>query len=165
MLSVVLGIAMNSLLPNRLPGPDLLAALAIVLGYWFVYGSFLHLVCWALRGSGHYLETLSVSIQVLATLYVVTSFFSLLAVAVISIPNVGALIGRLPFIGEPVVDEPPLIFFLLGTLALSIYMPLSLRAVHKFGWLRTAVIFLIPYLLVWLSILFYWSTGVMRSLW
>ena len=41
-LSAVLGITMNSLLPNRVPAPQLFAAAAIVLGYWFLYGSLLH---------------------------------------------------------------------------------------------------------------------------
>lgn len=164
--SVILGTTISSLLPNRVPGPQILVTVAVVLSSWFSHASCLHFLCRALRGSGHYVETLSVSVQVFATIYVVASFLSLLASTAISIPTVSDLTERIPFIGELLVGEPALLFFLIVALLHSIYVPLSLRQVHKFGWLRVSVIFLVSSLLVlvslwWISVPVYHRTGVM----
>lgn len=160
-LSILLGMAMNSLLPNRISAPELFTAAAIILVYWFLYGSVLYMVCWMLRGCGSYLDTLSISIQVLATIYVVTSFVSLVMAAVVSVHSIAAVLQRAPIVGEGIVNEPSLVFFLIGTSLLSIYVPLSLKNIHRFGWLRTAVVILVPLIMVGLSLSIYYQTGVM----
>jgi hypothetical protein len=100
---------------------------------------------------------------VFATLYVVASFLSLLVAIAVSVPFVARVVGELPLVGQLLVYEPALFFFLINTVMLSIYVPLSLRPVHKFGWFRTAVIFSIPYLMVWASVVMYHKTGIMMA--
>lgn len=167
--SVILGTTINSLLPNRVPGPQLFVTVSLVLISWFSHASCLHLICRALRGSGHYIETLSVSLQLFATIYVVSSFLSLVAATVISTPTFYVVTERIPFIGGLLVGEPALLFFLIGALLHSIYIPLSLQPVHKFGWLRVSIIFLISSLLIlillwYISVPVYHSTGVMMPM-
>lgn len=50
LLSIALGITMNSLLPNRLAGPELLSSLIILLCLWVVYGSLLHIALSSAKG-------------------------------------------------------------------------------------------------------------------
>jgi hypothetical protein len=159
--SALLGITLNGLLPKRVPAPPLTTAVAVIFGSWFMYGSLIHIVCKLLRGTGHYLHTLTVSMQVSATLYVVVSFLSLLVATLSTVPQISAVISEIPFIGLALVDEPALFFFLIGTVLFSIYQPLALRQIHRFGWLRTAFIGLLPYAFVWLSIAIYHRTGVL----
>jgi len=161
-LSIILGISMNSLLPKRVSVPDLLKDVVIVFLFWIVYSSFIFVICRLFRGRASYLDTLSVSIQVLATTYVATSFLSLVAAAVISVGPAAEFAKRIPLAGEMLVDEPPLLFFLFGTILLAIYTPLSMKAIHRFGWFRAVLLSLVPFVMVWgLSLPTYRETGVM----
>ena len=45
-----------------------------------------------------------------------------------------------------------------------IYVPLAMRSVHKFGWIRTAVIILIPPLTVWIPVALYEKMGLLPSI-
>jgi len=153
LLSIVLGLFINALIPNREPGPELIASVVIVFIYWLVSGSFLHLVCLLLRGKGKYLETLSVIIQVSATLYVITSFMALLLSLFLLFPIAASVISKIPVFGELFTEEPVFVFFLIGTILSIIYVPLSMKSVHKFGWGRTVLIAILiailPLLTVW----------------
>jgi hypothetical protein len=150
--SALLGITLNGLLPKRVPAPPLPTAIAVIFSSWFMYGSLIHVACKHLRGTGHYLHTLTVSLQVSATLYVVVSFLFLLVATLSPVSQISAGISAIPFIGLALADEPALFFFLIGTVLFSIYQPLALRPIHRFGWLRTTCIGLLPYAFVLLSI-------------
>lgn len=160
-LSIVLGIMMNSLLAGRIPGPEMPKSVAIIFAYWLSYGSLLFLACRALKGRGSYLDTLSVSIQIFAAIYVVTSFLSLVATALLSVPAFAGIIKRVPLIGIMVANEPPLVFFVIGLLLLSVYVPLSLKVVHRFGWLRTFLVFLVPVFMTLVSRALYSRIGLL----
>ncbi len=162
--STVLGIALNSLLPDRPPAPEIFAQAVIVICSWLLYGSLVHLLCWALRGRGSFLETLSVSLQIFATVYVVASFLALIAAAIVSVPLMEDLLSRLPFLGDLLVDEPAYFFFLFGAVIQSVYIPWAMRRVHRFGWVRTAIIFLMPYCFVWLSVAIFRQFNVMTEI-
>ena len=164
LLSIVLGLAINALIPDRKPGPGLLASVIIILTYWSVYGSVLHGICLLLRGKGRYLETLSVTLQVLSTMYVVTSFLSLFAATLLTLPQLDRWVRAVPVIGKLSLEEPILVFFVIGTALLMIYVPLAMRSVHKFGWIRTVVLMLIPPLTVWVPIAIYQKTGLLPSI-
>lgn len=165
--SVIVGTTINGLLPNRIPGPQHFVVVAVVLSSWFFHASYLHLLCKMLRGSGSYLETLSVSVQVFATIYVVSSFLSLIAGTIVLMPYVSNTIKKVYFIGELIVSEPALLFFIILALLQSLYIPMSLRHVHKFGRFRVFAIFLISSLSVvvslYISIPLYHRSGVMTN--
>jgi hypothetical protein len=151
-ISIILGVTINSLIPGRKSGPDLFTTVTVILVYWLVCGTLLHVVCLLLQGTGRYLDTLSVSIQVFATIYVIASFLSLLGAAVLSFGAISEFIWRLP-IGRKFVLKPVLLFFLIGNLLLFIYLPLAMKSVHKFGWARSAALFVV---LAALLILLFW---------
>ena len=161
--SALLGTTLNGLLPQRIPPPQLAVALAVIFGSWFFYAAAIHVVCKLLKGRAHFLETVSVSIQVSATLYVVNSFVSLVVATLATVPSAKATISMVPVVGDALADEPALFFFLVGTVLFSIYQPLALRTLHRFSWPRTAVIAVLPYTFVWFSIAFYHRTGVLSG--
>ena len=86
-------------------------------------------------------KTLGVTNQVLATLYVVTSFLSLFAATVFTLPQLAQWVQKVPVAGELLVERPVVVFFLIGTTLLMIYVPLAMRSVHKFGWIRPLLSF------------------------
>jgi hypothetical protein len=159
-LSIVLGLLVNALIPGKKPGPELLASVVIIFIYWLVGGSFLHLVCLLLRGKGKYLETLSVTIQVSATLYVINSFLAFLVALLLVLPPVANVVKSIPFYGHVFTEEPVFVFYLIGTILSLIYLPLSMKPVHKFGWVRTMIIAMLPLLTVWLNLAIYKQSGL-----
>jgi hypothetical protein len=139
-ISIILGVTVNALIPERETSPALFTTITVILFYWFVRGSLLYVVCWLLQGTGRYLDTLSVSIQVFGTIYVVASFLSLLGTSVLSPDTISELTRGLPVTKG---FGPILLFFFVGNLLLIIYMPLAMKPVHKFDWARTAALFVV----------------------
>jgi hypothetical protein len=120
------------------------------------------------QGAGHYLETLSVSIQVYATIYVTASFASLLSSVALNSATGSKLVSLLPVLKE-FVKEPVLLFFLISSVLLLIYLPLALRSVHKFRWLQTTALFavLAPLLILLFHLIvypIYQKTGIMFNI-
>ncbi|MEM1182210.1 MAG: YIP1 family protein [Acidobacteriota bacterium] len=159
-LSVLLGTWINSLLPGRRESPENLVVVIFVLFYWFFYTSALHLVCRLLKGRGRYIETVAVSIQVLATLYLVTSCLALIGAALPGWEMVrNATLFEGVFGGE-IFSDPGSIFFLIHAPLLAVYLSLALKRVHSFGWLRQGAIAIIPFLTVWIPFLLYIRYGL-----
>jgi hypothetical protein len=161
LVSIVLGLSINALLPGRKPGPDLLASIAIIFVFWLASGSVLHAICRLLSGKGRYLETLSVLVQISATLYVATSFLAFVVATLIKWPPIAAAINKYSILGGVIGDDPVPLFFVIGTVLQMIYVPLSLKPVHRFGWGRTMMIALLPLLLVWIPVGIYLSSGLL----
>ena len=161
LLSIVLGVSINALIPRRETGPELFPSVVIIFIYWLVSSSFLHLVCLLLRGKGKYLETLSVIIQVSATLYVITSFLAFLGALLLVLPPIANVIEKIPLFGQVFTEDPVFVFFFIGTILSMIYVPLSMKPVHKFGWGRTVIIAMLPLLTVWLPVAIYMTYGLL----
>lgn len=160
-LSIILGLSLNALIPNRTHAPDLLSSVLIVFLYWVVCGSLLYLVCRLIGGKGGYLETLSVTLQVLATLYVVSSFFALLLSSLTSIPVLEREFGTESALVGVLDSAPVVVFFVVDTILIAIYVPLALKTVHKFGWGRTSLVLIL--LLIggpWVPIAVYKTFGL-----
>jgi hypothetical protein len=154
-VSIVLGTLVTSLLPHRVPAPEVLKAVVVVLLYWFLYGSVLFVVCKLLGGRSTYLDTLSVSLQILAASYVASSFTSLIAISVLL-----AFRPNIPLVGDFLGSHPIAPFFAIGTLFLLVYVPLSMRALHRLTWLRTTLLFPIPLVMLVIAVTLYGGTGV-----
>ncbi len=159
-LSVLLGFAMNSLLRKRPATPDLLPAAVTVIMVWFFYATAAHLFCVAMRGRGRYLETLNAALQVLASIYVAVSFLTLAISSIATQPAVSKRVGMAPVLDKILIQDPALLFFSAGTFLLSIYIPIALRAVHRFGWVRTGAVGLLPYAMVMIWVQMHRYTGI-----
>jgi len=160
-VSAILGYLINSLIPNRRPGPDLLVTVVVTLIYWFVYSIGLHLLSRALRGRGQYVDTLSVNLQVLATLSVVASFLTLGLSLLTRLSTMDRLIIQIPEVGGNLRAEPAFFFFGIQALLLAVYLPLALKHVHGFGWIRQLLIGILPFITMWFGVLSFVTVGLM----
>jgi hypothetical protein len=151
-ISIILGITINALIPGRKAGPNLFTTVTVILAYWIAGGSLLYIICRSLKGSGRYLDTLSVCIQVYGTIYVVGSFLSLLGAVILRSEAISGIARKL-FVLREFVKEPILIFFFVCDLLLSIYLPMAMKPVHEFDRSRTAALFVV--LVILLMILFW----------
>ena len=100
--SMFLGLTITSLIgkhPDRL----LLLSVEIVgLVFWFVYAALVHLFCKIAGGRGRFLETVSVIVQVFATLYVLSSALTLTFAIFVKLGPVTRLVSGLGDLGDAI---------------------------------------------------------------
>lgn len=145
-INALLGLTVNALIPLRKTGPDIISSVVVVILYWFAYSTTTHWICKMLRGSGTYEQTLSVSLQVLSVLYLISSFLAFAIGTIVRFPVVGEAFANMGVIAEVIVDYPASTFFLFQFLGLAVYLPLSLRRVHGFSKVGTGLLGVLAFL-------------------
>jgi Yip1-like protein len=136
-LSMFLGLTMNSLITKQPSGKELVAIEIVGLLFWFLYAAVVHFFCKLVKGRGTFLETVSVTVQVFATLYVLCSVLATTLAMIILIKPVKAYVAGLGGgLGQMVTDNPVTLFFLIHTILLLIYLPRALKPVHGFNLLQ-----------------------------
>lgn len=135
-LSMFLGLTLNSLINKRLEGEYLFVIEIVGLLFWGLYAVIVHLLCKLVRGHGSLLDTVSVTIQIFATLYVVCSLLATTLAMMVLLKPVKSFVSGLGSIGEMVAENPVVLFFLFNTILLVIYLPIGLKPVHGFNLLQ-----------------------------
>jgi hypothetical protein len=134
---VLLSILIGSILNAQIPGgrgmrTDFLNTAVLTLAVWFFYSVVIHAVTRLVGSKASFWETLSVSLQVFSALYVVCSFTGLLWGALVTSPQVRAVLLGLHW--EPLsnlVNNPTMMYFLVQVVLLAIYLPLAMKHVHQ----------------------------------
>ena len=133
-ISIAAGVTINSLFPRPIQGPVAQVEGVLTALLWLFAVSMIHLWCRILGGRGTYVETASVLLQVFATLYVVVSVVGVLLHA---LDAAGSRLGIALFqLGASSAEVVGTVLMLIYATLILVYMPLSLRHVHRFGWLR-----------------------------
>jgi uncharacterized protein YhhL (DUF1145 family) len=135
-LSMFLGLTLNSVINKRLEGEHLFVIEVVGLLFWGLYAALVHLLCKLARGHGSFLDTVSVTIQIFATLYIVCSLLATTLAMIILLKPVKSFVAGLGSIGELVAENPVVLFFLFNTVLLMIYLPIGLKPVHGFNVLQ-----------------------------
>ncbi|MEM7083066.1 MAG: YIP1 family protein [Pseudomonadota bacterium] len=159
-LSLCFSISISSASPfyNLDEAPTLIVNVIVGLVAWLIYGSFIHLFSKVLHGRGTYPETISVCVQLFAAISVLGSIFALL----LSSELIGDWLYE-SFTWYPIqlTVNPFLSFFLFQAIALAVYLPISLKRIHRFGALKvTAVAIPSIALVIGLAYVFYSGFGV-----
>jgi hypothetical protein len=141
-VSVFIGVAMDSLRIRKFEMTTVLAVAAFLTVSWLVYSSFTFLVCKLLGGTGSYVATISMMVQLLATVFVVSGFVSLgmsaVAFALITIANFSSPVLK------AVSSESSWAYYMVHVLLLMVYVPIVLRPIHRFGVVRSLLLAVIP---------------------
>lgn len=130
-ISIFLGWTFTTITPNPNPGPNLSTTIIVVLSYWLFSSCITHLVCKLLGGRGSLIHTLSIKIQIVSVVHVISSFIALLGQIItpslmfksviiwnfIVIQNVDTLIG---------------IYLIVHFVLMSVYLPVGLKYTHNF---------------------------------
>jgi hypothetical protein len=171
-ISILIGVTLNALIPNRIKPPDVRTTIVVILLNWFLYGTVVHLICKLFRGRGSYAETLSVVLQLICTLYVSSSFGALILSLLTRVPYFYSMLSKAGGLLSMDINDPSWFFLLLQFLLLTIYVPLAVRNVHGFAWRKqlsigfiSLFLFLITvsFISMLLSRLIYAGTGIMTS--
>jgi uncharacterized protein YhhL (DUF1145 family) len=135
-LSMFLGLTMNSLITKQPSGQKLFVIEIVGLLFWVLYAALVHLFCRLARGRGSFSETVSVTIQIFATLYVVCSVVATTLAMILMLHPINLFVSRLGVLGEMVAYNPVVLFFVIHTILLVIYLPRGLKLVHGFNVLQ-----------------------------
>lgn len=163
-ISIFLGITINALIPNRIPGPDFTTSATVIILFWIISCSLIHFICKALRGSGTYMETISVSLQIYSTLYVLSSLLALLFAAIVGLKFISNLVSVNTVFFDWIFKNPLYSLFAFYAVLYSLYLPLGLQKIHGFGLVRRillgVIIILLATLGIFIGIAIYRRTGV-----
>ncbi len=164
-VSIVLGATINALIPHRLKPPELLTSVILGIVSWVTYGVLIHGLCKLLRGNGSLIDTLSVTLQLFGVLYVVSSFLGVVFGTVSQVPFVNDLLIKGGHYTWKFAEKPVLFYFVIHAILLCIYLPIALRKVHEFGWVKQLVLVLPAVIvMVFISLAIYKSTGSLDTM-
>lgn len=162
-ISIFIGSTINALIPNRKLSPDIETTIVTVGAIWFFLGSITHLFCRLLKGKGTFVQTLSVSLQLFAVLHVVSSFAALIGGSILG--DYQLILSKDAFSGLPaevLVVHPEDMYFLVQFVLIAVYLPLAVKYIHGFGWLRQVIIgMLLAIIVVNLSPIFYHEMSIL----
>jgi hypothetical protein len=142
MISILIGATLNSVVPGRPPSPDLLTTSVITIAVWIGYSISVFLVCKILGGKGSFLETISVSLQLLAVIYVVSNFVAFIWGSIAQTRIVRGFLLRGSF--GLIVDYPIFVYYPVQFVLMLVYLPAALKHVHRFSVVRQLVVGIVP---------------------
>lgn len=162
LISIFIGSTLNALIPGKPAGPDIKTTFVVLFASWLAFSVALHLLCLLFQGKGTFLQELSICLQLLATLYVVSSFSALVWGIVASLPQITATLPPLGSVAELLVKEPAYMYFFIHFILLAIYLPIAIKHVHKFGWLRQLTVgILVPPVAAFFGIVLFIKTNTL----
>jgi hypothetical protein len=138
-ISIFIGSVLNGLVSGRRPAPEFVKVLLVVLGYWLIIGAATYVICRIFGGKGLFVSTISASLQVLATVYVFSSFGAFLwGVAVTGLDPLSSEPLILGALAESLLKEPIYIyiFFFFQAVLTSVYLPWIHLRLHTFRFSR-----------------------------
>lgn len=157
-ISILIGATLNSIIPGRPPAADLLTTSVITIAVWVGYSISIFLLCKIIGGKGTFLETMSVSLQLLAVVYVVSNFIIFIWGSVARISFVHHLLKD-SYVGL-VVEQPVFLYYPVQFILVLFYLPIALKHMHRFGIARLLVIGIIPTVWILWAVISFWGSFV-----
>jgi len=113
--------------------PDFLTSVVMVFTCWLLFSSLVHFLCKKFAGRGTFAQTVSINLQVMAVVYVLSSFAAFLWASVVSeIARCASLPNLHSFWGKALLEEPVHLFFVVEFALALVYLPWANGRVHGF---------------------------------
>ncbi|HEX7316610.1 MAG TPA: hypothetical protein VF297_22100 [Pyrinomonadaceae bacterium] len=137
LVSIFVGSVFNTNVAGRGAAPEFAIMAVMVVGYWLLFSSLAHLICRAFGGREAFAQTLSLNLQVLAVIHVMSSFITFLWGVGITGSGLGKDAAYLQGpLGRTLIESPIYAYFIIQFVLVLIYLPLANRRLHKFYSLR-----------------------------
>lgn len=140
LISIFLGSIINSFVPARKYSNDIVGKIVVLSFFWIFLVAYMHPLCRIFRGKADLMQTLWVSLQVFAPLFLVSSLINLVGGVFVMHPRVASFLVSTGRLGNSIAHNPVYIYFLVHYAFLNVYLPLALKAIHGFGWISTIMI-------------------------
>ncbi len=161
-ISFFIGFTINSLIPNKSTSPDLATTGIVVFAFWLLHSTVTHWFCKVSGSKATYLQTLSISLQLFAVLYVLSNFITLLLGTVVTFPAIGVFTTEIGL--ESFVKDPILFFFPVQFVLLLVYLPLAIRNSQGLNFRLFAMIWGQVVIIVFCGVLSYFALGIQYML-
>jgi len=142
----------------------MIGATVAVLCCWLALSACTHAVARTIGGKASFEESVTITVQVFAAVYVVANFVALIWFMIRGSWTFAG-IGRI----SPSIDFSPPVrsfyetaraYFLVQGILLGIYCPIALHNTHRIGWRRVIVVFGIVFVLgILLNMTLYFGSG------
>ncbi|HCR72796.1 MAG TPA: hypothetical protein DIW23_15235, partial [Anaerolineae bacterium] len=135
LISALIGTAVGSLARGfeySFDFPSIIVLLICWLAYCFIF----HIICKLLGGKGTFVETLSVGLQVLSVIYVISNFAEYLWRVLLAYPSLGNWVinlNEIYFGNQQFISNPTIVYFVIQFVLLTIYLPLAGINLHDFN--------------------------------
>jgi hypothetical protein len=142
-ISITIGATLNSVIPSRPDPPDMITTVVITLAIWFAYSLSVFVLCKLVGGKGSFWHTMSVSLQLLAVVYVVSNFVAFIWGAIAQISFVADLLRNNQY-SALIVDYPVLLYYPVQFTLMTVYLPIALKPAHHLNLLKQVVAGILP---------------------
>lgn len=139
--SVVLGTLLKSIGGSMPDTAGMATATVVVLIFWLFLSGVAHALAHILGGGASIVESVTVTIQIFAAVYVLANFLGLLFFLITgtwvlaAVNQAGFSTEVATFIGTARG------YFLIQGILLAIYLPFAIRNTHRLGWVRAVLVF------------------------
>ena len=144
-INIFVGFTLQSLVQGKLSGRELTVVVVVTLLTWVTVGTIISGIMKLLRGSGTFIDTLSLCIQLFSTVYLVSSGLTLLWSMLVE-----ALRSQLGEGSILLVLHPFSLYFVVQFVLLIVYLPWGVKKLHRISTGRSLVgisILVVPFLL------------------
>ena len=138
--SIFIGSILNSFVPSRKYSCDIVGKVIVVLMLWINFADYTHVLCRYFCGKAELEQTLWVSLQVSAVLYVVSSFINLVGGFLVILPQVSSSLVSIGQLGNSIANNPFYLYFLVQFALLNVYLPLVTKKINGFGSIRPIMV-------------------------
>lgn len=138
LISIFVGSVLNANIPGRSPAPEFVTTAVIVIAYWILLGSLVQVICMLFIGREPFVRTLSLNLQVLAVIHVLSSLAAFIWGSIVTGLGSGEILVRLQSLtGEAATGKPIYVYFAVQFILVLIYLPLANRRGHKLRFSRS----------------------------
>jgi hypothetical protein len=149
--SVIFGTVLKTV-PGSVPdNAGMIGATVVVLTCWLALSACAHAVARAIGGKANFVESVTITVQVFAAVYVVTNFLALVWFMIRGswgVAGIGRINSSLDF-SPPFRSflETARAYFLIQGILLAVYCPIAVHNTHRISWRRAIVVFGIIFVL------------------
>ena len=142
-ISIFIGSTLNSIIPQRPSIPEITVTIVVTLAVWIIYSLVTFGVCRLIGGKGKFLETVSLSLQLLATIYVVSNLIAL-AWGYIAQTSFLENAERSYLLINSLKEHPVLLYNVIQAILMMLYLPLGIKSLYNFRISRYLITAIVP---------------------
>lgn len=159
-ISIFIGATINSILPRRPTSPDIIFTFIITIAVWVVYSTSIFIVARLLKGKKSFLEVLSLILQLLAVIYVISNVSTYLISTISQTSFVNSIIRGKSNILDLYLDHPVFIYYVIQFILIFFYLPQAVKNMFTFGRIRQFIVNIVPIVGTSLAIFTFWGNVI-----
>jgi len=155
-ISIFIGTILNSVVFGQLLSDIFVRNTIIIIMVWFLYSLVIFGVCKILRGQGSFLDSISISLQLLAVIYVISNL-ALFLWGMFFLPIIYPTVEN-QFL-HMFIYNPVIFYYGIQFLLVLIYLPIALKGIHNFNRFQLLFTYIAPLIFTFVIVSSYLRTS------